>query len=217
MIITFEGGDGCGKSSQLKLLEKRLSDNGYIGLSCYEPGFTPLGERVRDILLGEHGFNISSRTEMLLFMAARSQLVEDVIRPAEADGKIILCDRFSLSTIVYQGVAGGLPVEEIQQVNHIATNGLIPDIAFVLDVPYEVAQQRLQSSRAKLDRMESKGEEFHRKVREGFLSFARLYPKQYTLIDASGSIEEVESAIWKVTDALLREKFTPGCKQRIDC
>ncbi|MDR3109147.1 MAG: dTMP kinase [Planctomycetaceae bacterium] len=196
MFITIDGGDGCGKSTQLKLLEKRLSDCGHNVVTCYDPGCTPLGERVREILLHGHELEIATRTEMFLFMAARSQLVEEIIRPALATGKTVLCDRFLLSTIVYQGIAGGVSVDEITEAGRIAVYGVMPDIGFVLDVPYEVSQQRLKISRDKADRMESKGETYHRKVREGFVSYATIEPNRYVIVDASQPVDVVATAIW---------------------
>jgi dTMP kinase len=196
MFITIDGGDGCGKSTQLKLLAKRLSDYGCYVVTCYDPGCTPLGERLRGILLHGHELEIASRTETFLFMAARSQLVEEVIRPALANGKTVLCDRFLLSTIVYQGIAGGMSVDEIIEIGRIAVHGVMPDIGFVLDVPYEVSQQRLQTSRDKADRMESKGEAYHRKVRMGFVSYAMTEQNRYVIVDATQPVDVIATTIW---------------------
>lgn len=202
MFITFEGGDGCGKSTQIERLRDRLTESGCAVLTCRDPGSTPLGDAVRNILLHGMELEITPTTEAFLFMAARSQLVEEVIRPALDVGKIVLCDRYLLSTLVYQGDAGGLPIDTLFQLGGIATHGLSPDITFVLDLPYEIACRRMRN-RTKVDRMENKGEAYHRRVRQGFLSHAALDPDRIAVVDASQHIEEVEDRIWNVVQKLL--------------
>ncbi len=136
---------------------------------CRDPGSTPLGEVVRGILLDRHDLHINRRSEMLLYMAARAQMVEQVIRPALERGQLVLSDRFLLANVVYQGYGGGLDVATIWDVGRIATGGLMPDLTIVLDVPFEVAAARIARP---LDRMEKQGSEFHARVREGFLTEA---------------------------------------------
>ena len=208
MFLTLDGGDGCGKSTQLQRLGNRLTALGRRVVLCRDPGSTDLGNAVRGILLHGRKLNILDRTEMLLFMAARAQMVEEVIRPALADGADVLSDRFLLSNIVYQSYAGGVPLHELETVGEIAVGGLRPDLSIVLDVPYEVAVRRV-GQRAVADRMELKGEEYHKRVRQGFLAHAAVDPSRYVVVDASGTPDEVENAIWTIVErglAIVREK-----------
>lgn len=197
MFITFDGGDGCGKSTQIKLLADRLAGRAVETVLCRDPGSTPLGDVVREILLRRKDLEICTTAEMLLFMTARAQMVEEVIRPAIQAGKTVLSDRYLLSNFVYQSFAGGLPLDAMRSVAQVATGGLLPDLGFVLDLPYETAQERI-GSRGTPDRMEGKGEEYHRRVRQGFLELASLDPERYIILDASGSVEAVHRQICKV-------------------
>jgi dTMP kinase len=192
LFLSIDGGDGTGKSTQMRLLADWLRQQGRDLVTCRDPGSTALGEAVRGILLDRHDLAIHRRSEMLLYMAARAQMVEEVIRPALAQHKTVLCDRYLLANVVYQGYAGGLDVGTLWQVGLVATGGLFPDLTIVLDVPAEVAAARIARP---LDRMELQGAEFHAKVREGFLKEAAQSPEEIVVIDASGTIEEVQSAI----------------------
>ena len=197
MFLTLDGGDGGGKSTQWKRLGDWLSAQGRRVVRCRDPGSTDLGNALREILLHGRKLNILDRTEMLLFMAARAQMVEEVIRPALADGADVLSDRFLLSNIVYQSYAGSVPLQELETVGEIAVGGLYPDLSIVLDVPYEIAMQRL-GQRAVPDRMERKGEEYHQRVRQGFLTHAATDPSRYVVVDATGSTDDVEHIIRSV-------------------
>ena len=199
MFLTLDGGDGCGKSTQWKRLGDRLTALGRRVVLCRDPGSTELGNAIREILLHGRKLNILDRTEMLLFMAARTQMVEEVIRPALADDADVLSDRFLLSNIVYQSYAGGVPLHELETVGEIAVGGVRPDLSIVLDVSYEVAVQRV-GQRAAPDRMELKGEEYHQRVRQGFLTHAATDPSRYAIVDATGTPDEVEAAILAVLD-----------------
>jgi len=196
MFITLDGGDGCGKSTQIRLLAKKLQSQGHEVVCCRDPGSTPLGDTVRNILLNRQELNIADITEVFLFTAARSQLVREVIRPALATGKIVLSDRFLISTFVYQCYAGGVPTEVLKAISAEAVGETLPDLGIVLDIPYEVAVKRV-GHRATPDRMESKGEEYHRRVREGFLKYA-TESDRYVVIDATPSLDKVADAIWKI-------------------
>ena len=195
MFITLDGGDGCGKSTQLHLLAEKLQLLGHETVCCRDPGSTSLGDAVRNILLNRQELRIADITEVLLFTAARSQLVREVIRPALKTGKIVLSDRFLISTFVYQCYAGGVSTAALEAISAEAVGETLPDLGIVLDIPYEVAVQRI-GGRAAPDRMESKGEEYHRRVREGFLHYA-TESEQYVVIDATPPPEEVADAVWK--------------------
>jgi dTMP kinase len=196
MFITLDGGDGCGKSTQIRYLAEKLHAQGHEIICCRDPGSTLLGDAVRNILLNRHELHIADMTEVFLFMAARSQLVREVIRPALKTGKIVLSDRFLISTFVYQCYASGVPAKTLESISTAAVGDSLPDLGIVLDIPYEVAVQRV-GNRAAPDRMERKGEEYHRRVREGFLQYAAAEPNRYVVIDATPSPDEVADTIWK--------------------
>ncbi|MDR0521195.1 MAG: dTMP kinase [Planctomycetaceae bacterium] len=196
MFITLDGGDGCGKSTQVKLLTEKLCSQGRSVVCCCDPGSTPAGEAIRQILLNRQDLSMTGITESFLFMAARTQLIQEVIRPALESGSIVLSDRFLLSTFVYQGYAGGVPPETLKMLSAAAVGETLPDLGIVLDIPCNTAAERL-GKRSLPDRMEQKGEEYHRKVREGFLKFAAAEPNRYQIIDASPPPEEVGRAVWE--------------------
>ncbi len=195
MFISIDGGDGSGKSTQVDLLCRWLRGQRHEVVQCRDPGSTPLGEAVRTILLDRHDLRIHRRSEMLLYMVARAQLVEEVIRPALERGATVVSDRYLLANVVYQGYGGGLDVPTLWEVGRVATTGLMPDLTVVLDVPPEVAVARMNRP---LDRMECQGAEFHARVRAGFLTEAARTPDRIRVVDASGNVEEVQEEIRKI-------------------
>ena len=192
MFFSIDGGDGVGKSTQGELFRQWLRDQGHDVLACRDPGSTRLGEAIREILLHRHDLSIHRRSEMLLYMAARTQLVEEVIRPALEAGKTVVVDRYLLANVVYQGYGGGLDVETLWEVGRVATGGLMPKLTIVLDMPADAAAARIARS---LDRMEQQGAEFHARVREGFLTEAARRPGEIVVVDAAGPIEQVQAEI----------------------
>jgi dTMP kinase len=192
MFLALDGLDGTGKSTQQRLLCDWLRERGHDVVACRDPGTTPLGERIRTVLLAHDVMAIDRRAEMLLYMAARAQLVDEVITPALAAGKTVVSDRYLLANIVYQGYAGGLDPAEIWRVGHVATGGLLPKLVVVLDMPVAAAAGRIGRER---DRMEEQGDDFSRRVREGFLAEAADDPQGIVVIDAARSIEEVHADI----------------------
>ncbi len=192
MFIVFDGIDGAGKSTQINLTKQWLQENGHRVETFYDPGSTELGKSLRELLLGGYEYPIDLTTEMLMFVAARAQLVAEKIRPALATGKTVLCDRYTFSTVVYQGHAGGLSIEKIWQANQIATGGLQADLQLLFDLPAEVAFSRLGKG---LDRMESRGTTFFEKVRQGFLLEAKRFPVGVEVIDATLETDTVQGAI----------------------
>ena len=191
MFLSIDGGDGTGKSTQIELVCQWLGEQGHEVVTCRDPGSTELGEAVRDLLLNRHDLSIHRRSEMLLYMAARAQMVEQVIRPALEQGRTVVADRYLLANVAYQGYGGELDVDMLWQVGQVATAGLMPHLTIVLDVPPEVAAARLCREK---DRMELQGDAFHARVRDGFLTEARRRD-DVVLVDASGSIDEVQAAI----------------------
>jgi len=201
MFFSFDGIDGVGKSTQARLFADALRERGCEVVACRDPGSTQLGERIREVLLSSGpSLAIDRRSEMLLYMASRAQLVDEVIRPALEAGKIVVSDRYVLANVVYQGYAGGLDPNEIWQVGKLATCGVFPDIVFLLDMPAEAASGRLNRP---LDRMESRGSEYRQRLREGFLAEAANAPGQIHVIDASRPVEVIQSDIWQIAAPLL--------------
>jgi dTMP kinase len=196
VFFSFDGIDGVGKSTQVRLFEVALRKRGYDVVVCRDPGSTTLGEQIRKLLLNsDDATPISRQAEMFLYMAARAQLVDEVIRPALAVGKVVVADRYLLANVVYQGHAGGLNPAEVWEVGRTATGGVMPDCVFVLDMDISEADQRLNRS---LDRMESQGDQFRKRLREGFLQEASRASDRVSIIDAGRSIDEVHAEVWRI-------------------
>ena len=209
-LISFEGGDGSGKTTQLKLLEKYLSAHGQTCLGTREPGGTALGEMIRQVLLEAGKEEISFPTELFLYLADRAQHVQKVIRPALASGIIVLCDRFTDSTLAYQGYGRGVDLDMLRRLNQVASPGVTPDLTFLLDCPVEVGLPRTAqrivnqtSGKRREDRFEREKVEFHERVRAGFLELARAEPKRIVILDASRALQEVHKEIRKIVDEKL--------------
>jgi dTMP kinase len=192
VFITFEGLDGCGKSTQMELLAAALRERGYVVTVTREPGGTALGEAVRDVLLDPRYHGMSARSEALLYAAARAHLVERVIRPALEDGQVVLCDRYLDSSLAYQGHGRGLGVEDIVTLNVWATGCLFPDLTLLLDLSEAVRSTRLAEVP---DRLEAENEAFHRRVGEGYRRLLELYPHRICRIDAAGTKTEVQKRV----------------------
>lgn len=191
-FIALDGIDGTGKSTQCRLLADWLNSLGVATVTAVDPGGTPLGSRIRELLLFGQGQNIVTRAEALLFMASRAQLVETVIRPALAQGQWVVSDRFLLSNVVYQGYGGGLDPEELWEVGQLATGGLMPDHNLLLDIPLQVAASRMQRP---LDQMESRSVEYRERIRQGFLTEAGKWPERVVVIDARQEVDAVQQSI----------------------
>lgn len=191
LFITFEGGDGCGKTTQIKLLDEYLKNKGYKTLLTREPGSKGLGEKVREILLNYDG-DVSPVCESFLFLADRAQNVDCLIKPALNEGTIVICDRHTDSSVAYQGYGRGLDIDRIKKLNSIATSGLSPDLTIVLDVDVETSQKRVGAEK---DRMESAGIEFFERVRQGYLEIAKQEPERVKVVDSTKTIEEIHQEI----------------------
>jgi dTMP kinase len=200
MFFSIDGGDGTGKSTQVELFCGWLRQLGHEVVCCRDPGSTRLGEAVRALLLDRHDLQIDRRSEMLLYMAARAQLVEEIIRPALAQQKTVVSDRYLLANVVYQGYGGGLDVDALWEVGRIATGGLLPELTIVLDMPAETAAARIAR---RLDRMEQQGAAFHARVREGFLAEAARWPKEIVVVNAAAPIEQVQAEIRAAAGRIL--------------
>lgn len=201
LFITFEGGDGSGKTTQINLLKDYINNKGIKVITLREPGGVPISEKIREIILDNHNTDMDSITEMLLYAASRAQLVAQVILPALNKGDFVICDRFVDSSYVYQGFARGLGVDVIKTVNNIATQRVVPDITFFMDIdPYTAIKRRFDAG--KPDRLEMESISFHRKVYDGYVALADLYPERIKRIKSAG-IEESFSIIKKYVDDLL--------------
>ncbi|MGC9260071.1 MAG: dTMP kinase [Phycisphaerae bacterium] len=204
-FIVFDGLDGCGKTTQLDRLEKKLRVLNMPVTRVREPGSTPVGEHIRDLLLTSRGEGLHIRSEMLLYMASRAQLVYEEIIPALNKGATVLADRYTSSTLAYQGTAGGIPQQDILDVARAATENLWPDLTIILDVPLDLALKRIGSAKHGAgvqpglfqDRIENRVAEFHQKVRAGFLEQARTFAQRYRVISAKGTREEIAGNLEK--------------------
>ena len=197
-FITFEGSEGSGKSTQAERLAARLQRCDVPCILTREPGGTPIGESIRELLqFAPHNSDMTPETELLLFEASRSQLVREVIQPALKCDMCVIADRFFDSTSVYQGAARKLDREIVERLNAFAVGDCVPDISFVLDVDAATAQSRMQREVRKPDRMERQPEEFYERVREGYRELARQEPKRIVMIDGSGDIDQIERQIWE--------------------
>lgn len=191
LFITFEGPDGCGKTTQMKLLAEYFEKKGKEVVLTREPGGKGLGEKVREILLNYDG-EVSDRCESFLFLADRAQNIDIIVNPAVKEGKIVLCDRHIDSTVAYQGYGRGLNIDRINMLNNLATNGKKPDLTLVFDVDVETSMKRVGKEK---DRMESAGIDFHNRVRKGYLELAKQEPKRIKILDATKSIEEIHKDV----------------------
>jgi len=204
-FITFEGSEGSGKSTQADRLAVHFQRCGIPCILTREPGGTPIGETIRDLLqFAPHNSTMTAETELLLFAASRSQLVREVIRPALERGTCVIADRFFDSTTVYQGAARKLDRQIIERLNTFAVGDCLPDITFVLDVDAATAESRMQHARRKADRMEQQPAEFYDRVRKGYREIAARDPGRIALIDGSRDADEIENQIWKT----LSSRFT---------
>lgn len=206
-FISFEGGEGGGKSTQAELLSRALNAKGHPILTTREPGGTEIGKKIREILLSGKNQHLDPVTELLLYAADRAQHVRKVIRPALAENKIVICDRFQDSTTVYQGVGRGLNHQWIEFLGQMATNGLNPHLTFLLDVDPEVglkrSHERLHLENSSEDRFEREALEFHRKVRQGFLDLARCEPNRCVVVKADRAPMEVHEEILQIVNKKL--------------
>jgi dTMP kinase len=193
-FIVFDGPDGSGKSTQFSRFASHCRNNGIEVCEVREPGGTSIGEQIRKILLDPINSEMSLRCEMMLYMASRAQLMEQIVKPALDRSEFVLADRFISSTLAYQGTAGGMTPEEILAVGRVAIGSLWPDLTVIFDVDEQIAAKRLNPL---LDRMELKGEEFHRRVRQGFLAQAQNQPDKHMVIDATASADEVFERLTK--------------------
>ena len=199
LFITFEGADGCGKTTQLNLLEKYLKDKGLDVIVTREPGAKGLGEKFREILLNYDGI-VSDRCESFLFLADRAQNIDTIVKPAVSSGKIVLCDRHIDSSVAYQGYGRGLDIQQIKNLNTIAAGGMLPDLTLVFDIDIETSMQRVGNNK---DRMENSGIDFFNRVRNGYLELAKQEPYRIKVVNSTASIDDIHNKVKNIVLALL--------------
>lgn len=193
-FVTFEGGEGVGKTTQLKLIERYLQEIGANAVFLREPGGNAISEKIRNIILDVENDSMTGMCEAMLYGAARAQLTESVIKPALQEGKLVVCDRFIDSTFAYQGVARGLGADNIDELNRMACGGITPDLTIFLDLPPKLAFERKGGADTD-DRLEQEGDSFHQKVYEGYLQAAMLYPDRIAKVDCSGAPQDTHKKI----------------------
>jgi dTMP kinase len=199
-LITFEGSEGCGKSTQSRLLYQYLKKKGYDVVYLREPGSTKVSEKIRKVLLDARNDSMSAQAEMLLYMAARAQIVHEIIKPALLSGKIVICDRFLDSTIAYQGYGLGMDIKTIKTVGRFATQGISPDMTILLDL---AVHKGYKYHAAKKDRIEQRSKEYHDRVRRGYLRLAKLEPRRIKVILGDGSKQQIQEEIRKLVCRFL--------------
>ena len=202
VFLTMEGPDGAGKSTQIELLRDYLSRKGYDIIVCREPGGTKISEAIRQVILNKDFTEMSHMTELLLYTAARAQLMEEVIRPALKGGKVVICDRFVESSAVYQGIARGMGIELVYEINQYAIGDTLPDLTIMIDLDAKTGISR-KKEQAELDRMEREALDFHEKVVKGYREIAALHPERIYKVDGHQTIEEIHKKIAAAVDKII--------------
>ncbi|MEI6210891.1 MAG: dTMP kinase [bacterium] len=207
MFITFEGPEGSGKSTQIRLLDEQLRARGMPTLLTREPGGTPTGEAIRRLLQHEASdAEMAHRTEVLLFCASRSQIVEQVIRPALGQGTWVLCDRFTDSTLAYQGYGRGFALDELRALNRFATGGLVPDLTLLLDIPVDESFRRIAARASAIDRIERAEQVFHERLRAGYLELAAAEPLRFRVLSSARPAGQTAALVWQA----VLDRFEPN-------
>lgn len=203
MLISFEGGEGGGKTTQIVRIRERLSRAGYDVIAVREPGGTAVGEQIREVVLSSKNAGISFTTEVLLFQAARAQIYREIVIPSLKAGKVVLMDRTRDSSVVYQGVVRKFGKELIEQLNNISTQNTYPDVTFLLDVPVEMGLDR-RSRAGEVNRLDMEAKNFHEQVRNAYLDLAAEDKKRWIVIDATKPLEKVEEELWNQIEQKLK-------------
>ncbi len=208
LFAAFEGIDGCGKSTQLRMAAEALRAEGLSVDTTREPGGTRIAERVRDVVMSVENGEMTDGCEVLLYLASRAQHVAERIRPALQDGTVVLCDRFADATMAYQGYGRGIGLDVLGRLNEYATGGLTPHITFVFDITVALSRERLSGQGRGLDRMERSSEAFYERVRRGYLSLAAAEPGRFVVLDGAKRVEEISAAVLEAIHMYFRQFST---------
>lgn len=206
MFITFEGPEGSGKSSQIALLSDFLRRQGFTVIATREPGGTPIGDQIRDVLHDVANTAMVPAAELLLYSASRAQLVGELVRPALAEGKVVICDRFFDSTLAYQGYGRALDLTELTHITQFATGGLKPDLTLLLDIEVERGLARRRDGGEEMNRLDLEVVSFHQRVRDGYHELALLEPERWVIVDADRPVTAVQAALRQIVLSRLRER-----------
>ncbi len=215
LFVTFEGPEGSGKSTQIKLLCAYLQARNLPAVQTREPGGTRIGDMIRSVLLSPEHAEMSPRCEFLLFSASRAQLVAQFIRPELASGHIVLCDRYADSSLAYQGYGHGLDLSTLRQITQFATGGLRPDLTFYFDLDVSVGLRRKRAGDSPLDRLDSQAVEFHERVRRGYLAMVEEEPHRWVVVDAAQRVEEIQGQVRQVLDRFLKERSATRAEEAV--
>jgi len=210
MFITLEGPDGSGKTTQIRLLHDALVTANYDVVLTREPGGTPIGDQIRQVLHDLTNQEMAPTAEILLYSASRAQLVAEVIKPALAAGRIVLCDRYADSTMAYQGYGRGLDLVALDAITKFATTGLKPDLTLLLDVDPQTGLERRKVGDGEWNRMDQQTLDFHRRTREGYLALAAAEPERWVRVEATGTVEQVAAAVWQIASQALQARKRQG-------
>lgn len=197
-FITFEGGEGSGKTTVIEKIKKDLEKLNFTVLKTREPGGSKISEQIRDVILNVENTNMDYMTEALLYAASRRQHLEEIIRPAIKAGKVVICDRYIDSSLAYQGYARGLGVDEVYNLNLVATNGFLPEVTIFIDLDPEVGLERIKNNQREVDRLDLEKINFHEKVREGYLMLASKFPNRFIVVNGNQTREQVYEDVKKI-------------------
>lgn len=206
LFVTIEGPEGSGKTSAMRIVKEKLENVGYSVVTTREPGGTEIGEQIRNVILDPKNTEMDSRTEALLYAASRRQHLIEKIWPSLKEGKIVFCDRYLDSSLAYQGIARGLGVEQILEVNSYATEGTFPDLTVLFDIDPLLGLERINKNKNReVNRLDMEKISFHKQVRNGYLELSRRFPDRYFVVDASLPLEEVSSVVFEKITEMLRQ------------
>ena len=197
-FITFEGGDGTGKTTLIERLAKDLESQGYSILKSREPGGSRISEQIRNVILNIENTEMDYMTEALLYAASRRQHLQEVIKPAINNGKIVILDRYVDSSLAYQGYARGIGIDKVYAINNYAIDGFFPDLTIYIDVAPEIGISRIKNNHRDMDRLDLEKIEFHKKVREGYLKVSQMFPERIKVVDGNKTIDEIYSEVKKI-------------------
>ncbi len=209
-FITFEGIDGCGKSTQLELVAKRLSDQSFPLMVTREPGGTAIAEKIREILISPQNSEMVNECELLMYLAARAQHVREKIIPALEQGCVVLCDRFQEATFAYQGFGRNIPLDFLKKINSFATGGLLPDLTFIFDISVDLSNQRMHIMNKTKDRLELNDRAFYQRISEGYRFLAKTEPQRILLLDGSEPIEKISEQVYCRIKDILKIHLSPA-------